>query len=108
MGILDHKYIENKITKNDGKDDVKYRWSHGATDKHFGDGMIVYSMMYFFKPQVSVCLGSGGGFIPRIMWTCMEDLSKEGYDINGRRVILVDAVNGVNGHPDWTDKNSFL
>jgi len=106
--ILNHEYIKNAITKNDGKDDVKYRWSHGATDKHLGDGMIIYSMMYFFKPIISVCLGSGGGYIPRIMWSCISDLRQEGYDGKGEsRVILVDAVNGVNGEPDWTDEDSF-
>jgi len=106
--ILNHKHIKNSITRNDGEDEVKYRWSHGATDKHLGDGMLVYSLMYLFKPKLSVCLGSGGGFIPRIMWNCISDLRQEGYDgKNESRVILVDAVNGVNGHPDWTDEDSF-
>ena len=56
--ILNHEYIEDEITTNQGED-FRYRWSHGATDKHMGDGMILYSMMYFFKPKISVCLGSG-------------------------------------------------
>ena len=72
-----------------------------------GDGMILYSLMYFFKPKLSVCLGSGNGFVPRIMWTCLTDLKYEGFDVNDSRVILVDAVNGVNGNPDWTDDDSF-
>ena len=105
--ILNHEYIEQEITTNDKKTDVGYRWSHGATDKHMGDGIIVYSMMYFFKPKLSVCLGSGGGFIPRIMSKCLNDLKQEGFNTDNSRVILVDAVNGVNGHPDWTDDDSF-
>ena len=104
--ILNHKYIEQGITTNDGKE-FRYRWSHGATNKHMGDGMILYSLMYFFKPKLSVCLGSGNGFVPRIMWTCLTDLKYEGFDVNDSRVILVDAVNGVNGNPDWTDDDSF-
>ena len=52
--ILNHEYIEQEITTNDKQSDTKYRWSHGATDKHMGDGIIVYSMMYFFKPTISV------------------------------------------------------
>ena len=104
--ILNHKYIEQEITTNEGKE-FRYRWSHGATDKHLGDGMILYSLMYFFKPKLSVCLGSGNGFVPRIMWTCLTDLKYEGFDINDSRVILVDAVNGINGAPDWTDDDSF-
>ena len=105
--ILNHEYIEQEITTNDKKSDVRYRWSHGATDKHMGDGIIVYSMMYFFKPKLSVCLGSGGGFIPRIMSKCLNDLKQEGFNTDESRVILVDAVNGVNGHPDWIDDDSF-
>ena len=105
--ILNHKYIEQEITTNDKKSDVRYRWSHGATEKHMGDGIIVYSMMYFFKPKLSVCLGSGGGFIPRIMSKCLNDLKQEGFNTDESRVILVDAVNGVNGHPDWIDDDSF-
>ena len=42
--------------------------------------MILYSMMYFFKPKVSVCLGSGGGFIPRIMSKANHDLKEEGFN----------------------------
>jgi len=114
MTILNHDYIKTHITKNNGKEDVKYRWSHGATDKHLGDGMLIYSLIYYHKFQTCVCLGSGGGFIPRIMTQVKMDLYKEGFhqdksDWEGfGNTILVDAVNGVNGEPDWTKEDSFL
>ena len=104
--ILNHEYIEQEITTNDGKE-FRYRWSHGATDKHMGDGMILYSLMYFFKPKVSVCLGSGNGFIPRIMSSVNKDLKEEGFKREDSEVILVDAFNGVAGVPDW-DMDSFF
>ena len=104
--ILNHEYIEQEITTNDGKE-FRYRWSHGATDKHMGDGMILYSLMYFFKPKVSVCLGSGNGFIPRIMSSVNKDLKEEGFKREDSEVILVDAFNGVAGVPDW-DEDSFF
>jgi len=107
MKILNRKYIEHFITKNGDEGEPRYRWSHGATDKHLGDGMIIYSMMYFFKPQVSVCLGSGGGFIPRIMSVVNDDLRNEGFNRNEARVFLVDAFNGVNGEPDWNEDSFF-
>ena len=34
MTILNHDYIKNSITRNQGKEEVAYRWSHGATDMH--------------------------------------------------------------------------
>ena len=108
MTILNHDYIKNSITKNNGKEDVKYRWSHGATDKHLGDGMLIYSLIYYHKFQTCVCLGSGGGFIPRIMSQAKIDLQKEGFKNINTNTILVDAVNGVNGEPDWTEDSSFL
>ena len=104
--ILNHEYIKDEITTNQGKE-FRYRWSHGATNNHMGDGIIAYSMMYFFKPKVSVCLGSGGGFIPRIMSAANQDLKEEGFNKNNSEVFLIDAFNGVNGEPDW-DENSFF
>jgi len=106
--ILNHEYIEQEITTNQGKD-FRYRWSHGATNKHMGDGMILYSLMYFFKPKVSVCLGSGNGFIPRIMSKVNDDLELEGFHKSGERPesYLVDAFNGIAGIPDW-DLDSFF
>ena len=104
--ILNHEYIKDEITTNQGKE-FRYRWSHGATNNHMGDGIITYSMMYFFKPKISVCLGSGGGFIPRIMSAANQDLREEGFNRNNSEVFLIDAFNGVNGEPDW-DENSFF
>ena len=112
--ILNYEYIEEFITTNLGED-VKYRWSHGATKKHIGDGLIIYTLINFFKLKTLVCLGSGGGFIPRIMTQARYDLSQEGfYDEvsmewgdNGSTYV-VDACNGFNGEVDWSDEDSFL
>ena len=49
MTILNHDYIKKHITTNNGKEDVLYRWSHGATDKHLGDGILIYSLIQFHK-----------------------------------------------------------
>ena len=113
--ILNYDYIKEFITTNDGKE-VPYRWSHGATDKHLGDGLIIYTLVQFFKLKTLVCLGSGGGFIPRIMTQARVDL----YDsqiFEGNRdynwgdigvTYLVDADNGVGGNTDWVHEKSFL
>ena len=115
MTILNHEYIKKHITTNNGKEDVLYRWSHGATDKHLGDGILIYSLIQFHKYKTLVCLGSGGGFIPRIMSQARYDLSQEGFyeDVqyewgdNGV-TYLVDAMNGFNGKTDWEDEDSVL
>ena len=114
FSILNYDFIKNYITTNNG-DDVSYRWTHGATKKHLGDGLIIYSIINFFKFKSLVCLGSGGGFIPRIMTQARYDLSLEGFyeeismewGDNGSTYI-VDACNGVNGEVDWDKEDSFF
>ena len=93
--ILNHEYIEQEITTNQGKE-FRYRWSHGATDKHMGDGMILYSLMYFFIPKISVCLGSGNGFIPRIISSANQDLKEEGF-----KSYISDKIIHINSGQFW-------
>ena len=48
--IINKDYIKNYITNNLEIDEfgdqtllnVPYRWSHGATDDHLGDGLLIY------------------------------------------------------------------
>ena len=114
------KYLTNNHTINENGDEVlepvKYRWTHGATDLHLGDGLLVYSFIQFIRAKVCVCIGSGGGFIPRLMTQARKDLweqkifngnnSSEWGDIG--TTIIVDAANSVGGFTDWTNENSFL
>ena len=112
--ILNYDYIMNYITTNEGEE-VPYRWSHGAADMHLGDGMIVYSLIYFHKFKNLVCLGSGGGYIPRIMTQARYDLSQEGFYkevsmewSNSGSTYIVDACNSVNGEVDWAEEDSLF
>jgi hypothetical protein len=125
MPIVDKDWIKEYVTNNQYKDEmleeaqfepVLYRWSHGATDEHLGAGIIYYSLVYYLKARTCVCLGSGGGFVPRIMSQARLDLWKDGtfegqeqyeYAKTGTTVV-VDACNGVNGITDWEEKNSFF
>jgi hypothetical protein len=112
--ITNNDYIKNNITNN-GDKPVPYRWTHGATDLHMGDGIIVYSMIQHMRAKNCVCIGSGGGFIPRIMTQARIDLYHanifEGDDNHSWGDIgatyVVDACNGIGGPNDLDDKNSF-
>lgn len=128
MSIINYNLIKefftnNFVTKKDvnGKEyneftPVKYRWTHGATDKHLGDGMLIYSIIQYMRAKTCVCLGSGGGFIPRIMSQARIDLhDQEIFEGNKNMewgdsgtTILVDASNGVGGFTDWVEKDSFF
>ncbi len=124
MDLFNKEYIKQYLTNNHTFDEngnmilepVKYRWSHGATDLHLGDGLMIYSLIMFNRAKVCVCIGSGGGFIPRLMTRARMDLweqkifegnnSVEWGDIG--TTTIVDAVNGIGGYTDWTKEDSFL
>jgi hypothetical protein len=112
--ITNQHYIKNFITTNDGID-VPYRWTHGATVTHLGDGLLVYSIIQHMRAKVCVCIGSGGGYIPRIMTQARVDLWEQGIfsgdrDMNWGDIgvtYVVDVCNGVGGNTDLEDENSF-
>ena len=128
MGVLDKEYIRQFLTNNpeietdiNGEEiknfrPVKYRWTHGATNYHLGDGMLIYSIIQLMRYKTCVCLGSGAGFIPRIMTQARLDLFDQGIfegdsDYNHGDIgetYLVDAANGVGGKIDYSHKDSFF
>ena len=113
--ITNQSYIEKFITTNDGEL-VPYLWTHGATKSHLGDVLIIYSLIQHMRAKVCVCIGSGGGFIPRIMTQAKVDLHKQKIfegdpDYNWGDIgatYLVDACNGVGGPNDLENEDSFF
>lgn len=112
--ISNSDYIKQFITNN-GDNPVPYRWTHGATDFHMGDGIVVYSLIQHLRAKNCVCIGSGGGYIPRIMTQARIDLHKQGiFEGNGDynwgdigSTYVVDACNGVGGDTDIDNEESF-
>jgi len=113
--MFDLKYIKYFLTGN-RDEPVPYRWTHGATDVHLGDGLLVYSIIQHMRAKNCVCIGSGGGFIPRLMTKARLDLHEQeifegNKDYNWGDIgatYLVDACNGVGGVNDLEDENSFF
>lgn len=113
--LLNQEFIENNITTNNG-DDLLYLWTHGGTKSHMGDGIVVYSIIQHMRAKVCVCIGSGSGYIPRIMTQARIDLHKQKiFEGNSNyswgnigTTYLVDACNGVGGPNDLEDENSFF
>ena len=112
--ISNQEYIKKFITTNGGEP-VPYRWTHGATDLHMGDGIMVYSIIHQLRAKQCVCIGSGGGFIPRIITQARIDLHKQGiFDGNSDynwgdigSTYVVDACNGIGGPNDLDNEDSF-
>jgi hypothetical protein len=113
--LVNREYIRKFLTNND-TEPVSYRWTHGATDEHLGDGLLIYSIIQFIRAKVCVCLGSGGGFIPRIMTQARVDLYDTGIfegdrDYNWGDIgvtYVVDAANEIGGNVDWLKEDSFF
>ena len=128
MSIVDKDFVFDKITNNqvhkktpNGEsfiehEKVNYAWTHGATKYHLGDGLLIYSFIQYMRAKNCVCLGSGAGFIPRIMTQARLDLYDQGIfegdsDYNWGDIgttYLVDAANGIGGEVDWLEQESFL
>lgn len=127
MGIIDKNFVYTGITNNPEEvtdfkgtkkieyTPVQYRWTHGATDYNLGDGLLIYAIIQTMRYKNLVCLGSGGGFIPRIMTQARVDLYEQGiftgdsnYNLGDiGNTYLVDAANGVGGNIDYEDKDSY-
>ena len=113
-------YLTNNLEFNEHQEEevipVPYRWSHGATDTHLGDGLIIYSLIQYMRAKVCVCLGSGGGFVPRLMTQSRYDLYRQGIfegdaNLNWGDIgvtYVVDAMNGIGGKVDWFKEESFF
>ena len=112
--MFDQEYIKTHITNNQDIP-VPYRWTHGATDLHLGDGLIVYSIIQHMRAKNCVCIGSGGGYIPRIMTQARCDLHKQKiFEGNSEYnwgdigvTYIVDACNVIGGLNDLENEDSF-
>jgi hypothetical protein len=97
-GLINSEYTEKVLL-------YQAPWSvlHGASKTDLGAGLLYYSLVYSSKAQVCVCLGSGDGFVPRMMRQAQRDLC-----LDKSRTILVDGNTGPWGRPLWLHKGSFL
>ena len=112
--ITNQDFIRYSITTNGGEN-IPYLWTHGATNEHMGDGLMVYSIIQHMRAKNCVCIGSGAGFIPRIMTQARLDLHKQNI-FNGNSnsnwgdigaTYVVDACNGIGGPNDLENEESF-
>jgi hypothetical protein len=80
----------------------KWSESHGAESGHAGMGAIYFSLPYTLRADVCVCLGSGAGFVPKLMHKAQETLIEEKIipEIN---ITLIDANIGIWGLPVYED-----
>ena len=85
--LINKEYIQDVLTK-----DAAWACTHQASGEYLGTGMLYYALTYIKKAKLCVCLGSGGGFVPRIMRQAQRDLCLE-----DSTTILVDMDRALYG-----------
>lgn len=113
--MFNYEYLKSHLTNNIDEP-IPYRWTHGATDLHLGDGLILYALIQHMRAKNCVCIGSGGGFIPRIMTQARKDLHEQGIFTGDPGIswgdigvtYVVDACNGIGGPNDLERETSFF
>ena len=105
--LINKEFVTTYLTAED-----PWCFSHGSGNgsDDLGAGMLYYGLAYSLKAQVCVCLGSGGGFVPRLMRQAQRDLNLE-----GSRTFLVDGAENVDqakkdiwGSPCWVAEDSVF
>lgn len=96
--LINPNYIRKFLTYQ-----AKWASGHGAEDDYLGCGMLYYALAYMRKAECCVCLGSGGGFVPRVMRQAQRDLN-----LPHAQTILIDADIGPWGRPEWLPPSHFF
>jgi Methyltransferase domain len=101
MPLINRELIVRALTH-----EAPWCGSHGADGDYLGMGLGYYWITYLLRARLAVCLGSGGGFVPRLMRQAQRDLGIEGQ----ARTILVDANRPEAGWgaPAWLAPDSFF
>lgn len=81
----------------------KWSESHGADGSFAGMGTLYYALPYALEAKVCVCLGSGAGFVPKLMCEAQRVLCHEGR-LSQIDVTLVDASSGIWGSPVYENE----
>lgn len=99
--LLNKDYLNRTILAN-----CSFSEGHGVRSDYLGLGMLYYAFVHLLHAKVAVCLGSGGGFVPRIMRQAQRDLDIE----KNSRTIVIDADKPKlsYGRPDYLHERSFL
>ena len=94
--MLNHEYIKNIMLQ-----EAIFSPSHGTTESFLGMGMLYYTLAYFQQAKLCVCLGSGDGFVPRLMRQAQRDVP-----VRDSITYLVDAdmPEAGWGGPDYFNK----
>lgn len=107
--MREHSFLNQGFSTSILTADDPWCFSHGSGNgaEVLGAGILYYALAYLLRAQTCVCLGSGGGLVPRLMRQAQRDLGLE-----ESRTFLVDAGGDVApdhriwGKPCWGPPDS--
>lgn len=99
--VLNHELLFGSFNYLRGQR-TTYIESHGAdVFSYVGSRILYFAIPYMLKAQTCVCIGSGGGYVPRFMYHAQVEAK-----VQGGRTILIDANKGAYGRPDYLNPGS--
>jgi len=100
------RLINPEFTREMMFPEADFEFSHGASAaaNYLGSGILYYAIPYMNRSKVCVCLGSGGGFVPRLMRQAQRDIGLATLS----KTILIDGNMGDYGRPNWLDEGSWF
>ncbi|MCI5052646.1 MAG: class I SAM-dependent methyltransferase [Simkaniaceae bacterium] len=103
--MLDPNFISQVLLK-----EAPYSQTHGAISEknYLGTAMLYYAHAYMLPAKFAVILGSGGGFVPRIIRQAQRDIEDQSFQ-QSARTLLIDANLPSSGAPEYHDNpNHFF
>jgi hypothetical protein len=70
---MSHQLVSSSTIADYLTRDAAWALSHGAEGEYLM-GLLYYALTYTLKARLAVCLGLGGGFVPRLMRQTQRDL----------------------------------
>ena len=107
MTLIDKEFVKSRLTVGD-----PWCRGHGSEEDSddLGAGMLYYSLAYSLKSKTCVCLGSGGGFVPRMMRQAQRDLKlpdSKTYLVDGTLQVTKEKK-AIWGEPCWIPEDSIF
>jgi hypothetical protein len=104
--MLDESLLNSRVITERLLVDAPWAKGHGASEGNLGPGLFYYCIPYVIKARLCVCIGSGGGFVPRMMRQAQRDL---GLGSDGLTHLIDANLPSVGwGAPKWIENDSFF
>lgn len=89
--------------------DAPWSEGHDAAPGHLGGGILYYALVHMLRAKRCLCVGSGGGFVPRVMRQAQRDLQQAGvFDRSETHLVDANLPQRGWGRPLWIDDDSFF